>query len=83
MRGINSALLQILNIDKVSLFKGGENTMPSNSSSTVKPGQEATRDMKLYVKDADGNTLGEISVPAGHRVPPTRIEGAESYSTKK
>jgi len=57
--------------------------MSNSNSNTIKPGQEAARDMTLYVKDANGNTLGEISVPAGHRVPPTRIEGAESYSTKK
>ena len=55
--------------------------MPSNT--VIKPGQEATKDMKLYVKDASGNTLGEIMVQAGRRVPPTRIEGATSYSTKK
>lgn len=53
------------------------------NSKTVKPGHEAQKDMKLYVKDSEGNVLGEITVPAGHRVPPTRIEGAESYSTKK
>lgn len=50
---------------------------------TYKPGQDADSDLTLYVKDADGNTLSEIKVPAGHRVPPTRIKGAESYSTQK
>ena len=53
------------------------------ATSSTKPGTEAAKSMKLYVKDAAGNTLGEINVPSGHRVPPTRIEGAESYSKKK
>lgn len=50
---------------------------------TYRPGNQADHDLTLYVKDADGNTLSEIKVPAGHRIPPTRIEEAESYSTKK
>jgi hypothetical protein len=53
------------------------------SNQTYKPGEEVDKDITLYVKDADGNTLSEIQVPAGHRVPPTRIKEAESYSTKK
>ena len=50
---------------------------------TYRPGQEADQDLVLFVKDAEGNSIGEIKVPAGHRIPPTRIEEAESYSTKK
>lgn len=50
---------------------------------TYKPGEEVDSDTTLYVKDAAGKTLSEIKVPAGHRVPPTRIKDAESYSTKK
>ena len=53
------------------------------SSNTYKPGQEVEKDTKLYVKDSKGNTLGEIMVPAGNRVPPSRIAGFSSYSTKK
>ena len=48
-----------------------------------KPGQEVENDVKLYVKDANGNTLSEINVPAGNRVPPTRIKESDSYSTNK
>lgn len=48
----------------------------------IKPGSEVDSDVVLYVKDAEGNTLSEINVPAGHRVPPTRIKDAEYYSTK-
>lgn len=50
---------------------------------SYKPGQEAQSDLTLYVKDSKGKTLSEINVPAGNRVPPTRIKEAESYSTKK
>jgi hypothetical protein len=53
------------------------------ANKTYKPGNQVDSDVTLYVKDADGNTLSEIKVPAGHRVPPTRISEAESYSTKK
>ena len=53
------------------------------ANQTYKPGNQANQDLTLYVKDAQGNTLSEIKVPAGHRIPPTRIEEAESYSTKK
>jgi len=55
----------------------------NNSDSTIKPGTEAKKDMKLYVKDSRGNTVGEINVPAGHRVPPTRIPHSAGYSLKK
>lgn len=55
----------------------------ANNNKTLKPGNQVDSDTKLYVKDAKGKTLSEINVPAGHRVPPTRIEEAESYSTKK
>lgn len=48
-----------------------------------KPGEEAESDLTLYVKDADGNTLSEINVPKGHRIPPTREKSAEYYTTKK
>lgn len=48
-----------------------------------KPGDNVDSDVTLYVKDSSGNTLGQINVPAGNRVPPTRIEGAQYYSTKK
>jgi len=48
----------------------------------LKPGQEAGEDIVLYVKDSKGKTMGEIKVPAGHRVPPTRTKGAESYKAK-
>ncbi|HOK82278.1 MAG: hypothetical protein GX095_00585 [Clostridiales bacterium] len=53
------------------------------ANKTYKPGEQADKDLTLYVKDANGNTLSEINVPAGHRIPPTRIEEANSYSTKK
>lgn len=53
------------------------------NKTTYRPGNQAETDLTLYVKDANGNTLSEIKVPAGHRIPPTRIEEAESYSTKK
>lgn len=56
--------------------------MQKDKQSTA-PGQEVSEHMKLYIKDADGNTLGEIDVPAGRKVPPTRVKNAESYSTKK
>ena len=59
--------------------KGGK----SMANQTYRPGDEVDQDVTLYVKDANGNTLGEIRVPAGHRVPPTRIKDAESYSTNK
>jgi len=52
-------------------------------SKTFKPGQEAERDLTLLVKDEKGKTLSEISVPAGNRIPPTRIKGANSYTEKK
>lgn len=47
-----------------------------------KPGESADKDLELYVIDADGNQLGEISVPEGHRVPPTQLDGAEGYVEK-
>lgn len=53
------------------------------NSKTYKPGEEVDSDVTLYVKDADGNNLSQIKVPAGHRVPPTKTKGAKSYSTKK
>lgn len=53
------------------------------ANQNYKPGDNVENDVRLYVKDANGNTLGEINVPAGNRVPPTRIEGAQYYSTKK
>ncbi len=52
------------------------------SNQSYRPGDEAESDLTLYVKDSDGNTLGEIKVPAGHRIPPTRIVNADSYSNK-
>jgi hypothetical protein len=55
----------------------------NKNSDFVKPGTEAKQDMKLYVKDSHGKTIGEVNVPAGHRVPPTRLENAEGYSRKK
>jgi hypothetical protein len=54
-----------------------------SDNTNYKPGDQAEKDLTLYVKDAQGNTLSEIKVPAGHRVPPTRIKDAESYSTQK
>jgi hypothetical protein len=54
-----------------------------SSKNSFKPGQEADTDLTLLVKNASGKTLSEISVPAGHRIPPTRIKGATSYSKKK
>ena len=48
-----------------------------------KPGEEAEQDLTLYVKDADGNTLSEINVPKGHRIPPTREKEAEYYTTNQ
>jgi len=53
------------------------------SEQKFKPGDQVDKDMVLYVKDEDGNTLSDIKVPAGHRVPPTRVKGAKYYSTKK
>lgn len=50
---------------------------------TFKPGEQVSKNTKLYVKDEYGNTIGELNVPAGNRVPPTRNEDAEYYSTKK
>ena len=47
-----------------------------------KPGEEADRDLDLYVVDGNGNHVGEITVSRGHRVPPTRISGAEGYVEK-
>ena len=55
----------------------------TTNKSPIKPGKETSDGMKLYVKDADDNVIGEITVPAGHRVPPTRIEGAQAYTKKK
>ena len=52
-------------------------------SNQYKPGEEVENDVTLYVKDSDGNTISEIKVPAGHRVPPTRNKDADSYSTNK
>jgi len=46
------------------------------------PGDDATSDLELNVIDAEGNILGEITVEAGNRVPPTRIEGATGYEEK-
>ena len=65
---------------KNTSIKGGKIFM---ANQTFRPGEEVNQDVTLYVKDAHGNTLGEIRVPAGHRVPPTRIKDAESYSTSK
>ena len=53
------------------------------SNQNYKPGDQVDKDVKLYVKDANGNVISEINVPAGHKVPPTGIKNAESYSTKK
>ena len=53
-----------------------------SSKNSYKPGQEATEDLTLLVKDAKGKTLSEIHVPVGNRIPPTRIKGAESYVKK-
>ena len=47
-----------------------------------KPGEDAEYDLELYVVDAQGNHLGEISVAKGNRVPPTRIMNAEGYIEK-
>lgn len=49
---------------------------------TVKPGSVAKNDIKLKVKNASNKTVGEINVPAGNKVPPTRTSGAESYKKK-
>lgn len=51
------------------------------NTKNIRPGTEAEEDLILYVKDSDGNSMGEIKVPAGHRVPPTR-KNAESYVKK-
>lgn len=53
------------------------------SNQTVKPGTIAKDNLTLNVKDAKGKNVGEINVPAGNRVPPSRKSGAESYSKKK
>jgi hypothetical protein len=54
-----------------------------SSQNTYKPGEVAESNVKLYVKDENGNTLGEINVPAGNRIPTTRIKDAEYYTTKE
>ena len=54
----------------------------SGKSRQWKPGEEADRDLHLYVIDSQGDHLGEINVTKGNRVPPTRIEGAEGYIEK-
>ncbi len=59
------------------------NILKEVSNMNYKPGDQATKGTKLYVKDENGNVLGEIQVPSGNRVPPTRIESADHYSTKK
>jgi len=57
--------------------------MPNNSSKRHwKPGEDAEYDLELYVIDDQGNHLGEISVPSGNRVPPTRILDATGYVEK-
>ena len=43
------------------------------------PGQQPDKDLELYAVDEQGNHLGEISVPAGSRIPPTRFENAVKY----
>lgn len=48
-----------------------------------KPGEEADKDLELYVLDSDGNQIGEISVTEGNRVPPTRLENAVGYVEKQ
>ena len=53
-----------------------------SNSTTWKPGEEATKDLDLYVTDSEGNHLGEISVPSGSRIPPTRIKDAVGYVEK-
>lgn len=55
--------------------------MPSKKKSW-RPGEQSDKDLDLYVIDSQGNHLGEISVAAGHRIPPTRIENAEGYIEK-
>ena len=47
-----------------------------------KPGEEADSDLTLYAIDEQGNHLGEINVPKGNRVPPTRFEDAVAYVEK-
>jgi len=54
----------------------------SSNKRQWKPGEDADRDLELYVIDSQGNHLGEISVPKGNRVPPTRILDAEGYIEK-
>jgi len=54
----------------------------SSNKRRWRPGEDAETDLELYVIDGDGNHLGEISVPKGNRVPPTRIENAEGYIEK-
>jgi len=54
----------------------------SSNKRQWKPGEDADKDLELYVIDSEGNHLGEISVSRGHRVPPTRIENAEGYIEK-
>ena len=54
----------------------------SSSKKSWRPGEEADYDLELYVVDGKGNHLGEISVPKGNRIPPTRIEDAEGYIEK-
>jgi|GEM_PF-1861610 len=54
----------------------------ASSKKNWKPGEEADKDLELYVTDSKGNHLGEISVPKGNRIPPTRIKDANGYVEK-
>ena len=47
-----------------------------------KPGEQCIQNLDLNVVDASGNVVGEISVSAGNRIPPTRIENAVGYVEK-
>lgn len=46
-------------------------------------GNIADKELKLYVKNSNNKTLGEIEVPKGNVIPPSRIPGADHYSTQK
>ncbi len=44
-----------------------------------KPGEVAQKDLTLNVVDSEGKNLGQIEVPKGHTIPPTREKGGEKY----
>jgi len=52
------------------------------TTTNYKPGDTVDTDMTFDILDSSGTILDEIYVPAGNRIPPTRVEGAVSYSPR-